>query len=308
MDKLAVQIRRKRLSLQFFYGADGFLSGIEFDGKRTDMPTISDVVDLIARARYVGTKNTWQDAENLDATLGYTSYIWIPEDVYKIKTLKLHVYAEKFRAYSKSALSKNLGAKTSSSETPTHSHYVSGQTAQSSGAHDHVVNNVWEPTSNVCPSVSQMRAHSHTGVTEGYDSTSPAGGSGGHSHSYYRTEDLKTGGVHTHSVSGVTSGSGAGPHSHTVTLGSHDHNIDFGIYEEAITGRTLSAKLYDPDGNLLKDFGVVTTGEDDVELDLSDYFETLKYGTYELRLTASGRLRVRLVYYELGVMFAHTFI
>ena len=289
VDKLAVQIRRKRLNLQFIYGADGFLREIEFEGKRADMPTISDIVDLIARARYVGTKNTWQDAENLDATLGYTSYIWIPEEVYKIKTLKLHVYAEQFRAYSKAT----------KTATPSHAHSVSGQTAESSGSHSHVVNNVWEPTSKVCPSVTQMRAHSHTGVTKDYDSTSDTGGSQGHSHSYYRTEDLETGGVHSHAVSGVTSGSGAGVHG---------HDIDYGIYEEGIAGKTLSAKLYDPDGNLLKDLGVVTTGEDDVELDLSDYFETLKYGTYELRLTASGRLRVRLVYYELGIMFAHTFI
>jgi hypothetical protein len=111
---------------------------------------------------------------------------------------------------------------------------------------------------------------------------------------------------HTHDVNigTVTSASGAGSHSHDVTIDAHTHDIDFGIYEEDITGRTLSAKLYDPDGNVLKDFGTVLTGEDNDVLDLSEYFENLKYGMYRLVLTASGRLRARLVFYELCKMYA----
>ena len=34
-------------------------------------------------------KNTWQDAENLDDTHGYTSYIWIPEETLTYGMYKL---------------------------------------------------------------------------------------------------------------------------------------------------------------------------------------------------------------------------
>ena len=47
MDRLTVFRRgRKRLNLQFIYGAEDVLTGIEVDGKRADMPTIMDIVDL----------------------------------------------------------------------------------------------------------------------------------------------------------------------------------------------------------------------------------------------------------------------
>ena len=55
-------------------------------------------------AVYTSVKNTWQDAENLDNTHGYITYIWILEETYKVDVMKLHVYSEKFRAHSKSAL------------------------------------------------------------------------------------------------------------------------------------------------------------------------------------------------------------
>jgi len=132
-------------------------------------------------------------------------------------------------------------------------------------------------------------------------------GSGGASHTHTvsgQTAEATTDHTHDVAIGTVTSASGGGSHSHDVDLPDHTHPIDFGIYEEAITGRTLSAALYDPNGNLVHDFGVVTTGEDDEILDLSPYFETLQYGTWRLELTASGRLRARLLYYELCKMYA----
>jgi len=77
-----------------------------------------------------------------------------------------------------------------------------------------------------------------------------------------------------------------------------------GVSEEAITGRTLSVAIFDPNGILLQDFGVVTTGEDAVILDLSWYFSTLKTGYYILALSASGRLTARVLIYELCKMYA----
>jgi prophage tail gpP-like protein len=87
----------------------------------------------------------------------------------------------------------------------------------------------------------------------------------------------------------------------TGTGTSHVHDIDYGIYEEDIAGRTLSAELFDPNDISLHDFGVITTGEDDAELDLTQYFDPIVTGgahpTYKLVLTASGRIRARTINY-----------
>ena len=307
-------------------------------------PPDPDMPDYV-RAVYTSVKNTWQDAENLDDIHGYTSYIWIPEETFKVDVMKLHVWAEKFRAHSKSALAG--GAKVVSSETAigshTHAVVVGTKTSVGGGAHDHGVTGA--TSSATTPNHTHDVAIGGTTSTESavnypvvaslnYGSECGAGKCvvgvntalvplASHTHDVnYGTKTSEAGGAsHTHTVSGqttnveadhvhnvnigtVTSASGGGSHSHNVELPDHTHPIDFGIYEEDITGRTLSAILYDPDGNLVKDFGVVCTGEDSVILDLSEYFETLKYGTWRLELTASGRIRARLLYYELCKMYA----
>ena len=311
---------------------------------------MSDMPDY-THAIYTSVKNTWQDAENLDDTHGYITYIWIPEETYKVDLMKLHIYSEQFRAYSKTVKAGGGVVKTSSA----------------GGAHGHTVTGVTSGASSTSTTVGGgAHSHSVTGVTSGASSESTTVGGGGlHHHKmfqYYGAEtgdprlrvffcsdivggmvgvvftsqqdvDLYTWSVninhthgmqHTHSVSGQTavavgnhahgmqhthtvSGQTAVAvtnHTHTVTLDDHTHEIDFGIYEEAITGRTLSGILYDPDGNVLEDFGVILTGEDSDILDLTDHFETLNYGMYKMVLSASGRLRARLVFYELCKMYA----
>jgi hypothetical protein len=387
-------------------------------------------------AVYTSVKNTWQDAENLDNAHGYISYIWIPEETYKVDLMKLRIYAEKFRAHSKSALagggttkttSAGGGVKKTSEGGGAHEHSVTGvtsgpsseETSEGGGAHEHSVTGVTSgPSSEETSEGGGAHSHSVTGVTSstesakikglevsgelqtGYmfssserttsgpsatatiqvpnlgvcpnghpycqfkDSTTHHPASSAHTHevpslrsftfpesgdyAWFADADhthsvsgqtatavgTHTHGIaHTHSVSGQTatavgththgiahthsvSGQTAtavgththevilDDHTHEVTLEDHTHDIDFGIYEEAITGRTLSAVLYDPDGNVLKDFGVILTGEDSDILDLTDYFETLKYGMYKVVLSASGRLRTRLVFYELCKMYA----
>jgi len=280
------------------------------------------------RAVYTSVKNTWQDAENLDETHGYTSYIWIPEETFKVDVLKLAVFAEKFRAYSKAALSKDLGTKTSG-PSGGHSHSVSGVTTSSGGGvtrtttyttpshtHDVVIGATTSAATglfyHMAYKVDSVIAHDsgyligsysgkdfpsteHTHTVDFGTKTTESGG-GSHRHSVTIPS-------HTHQVSGQTT-STVDDHTHNVPIGSHNHEIDFGIYEEDITGRTLSAKLYDPSGTLVKDFGVITSGEESVTLDLTSYFEELKYGFWRLELTASGRLRARLLYYELCKMYA----
>jgi len=229
----------------------------------------------------VNIKNMWQDAENLDAVHGYTSYIWIPDETLEIKLLKLHVYAEKFRAYSKGAASGGYSVPTTSSGG-----YSVETSTGGGGGHIHKIFAYYadggEEALRIFYGV-KLDAQS-VGVVftcaEAVDL-------------YSWSTDIN----HAHDVTIPN-------HTHTVTIPNHTHPIEYGIYEEAIAGRTLSAKLYDPDDVLLKDFGVIITGEDDLILDLSDYFETLQYGMFRLELTASSRLRARLIYYELCAMSA----
>ena len=315
---------------------------------------MSDMPDYV-RALYTSVKNTWQDAENLDDTHGYTTYVWIPEETYKVDIMKLHVFAEKFRAYSKAAASGGgtvvtsaagggttvtseytsiphthdvtIGNHTHNVTIPNHTHDVNigTKTSTSESTLKHIIAeapetgtftpdaymDVFDVNGAIIASINVKRYATATPYT--------IGDAQAHSHNVnYGTKTSSAGGGTTvTSAAGggttVTSASGGGSHSHNVTIPNHTHDvtipnhthgIDYGIYEEGISGRTLSAILYDPDGNLLKDFGVVCTGEDSQVIDLSDYFSTLKYGMYRLELSASGRLRARLVFYELCKMYA----
>ena len=268
-------------------------------------PEDPDMPDYV-RAVYTSVKNTWQDAENLDDTHSYISYIWIPEETFKVDIMKLWVFAEKFRAYSKSALAGGAQTKTSAAGG-SHSHTVTGATSSATSPnHTHgIVGDTGEPSERVTVLTYQVRELlAHDGGNLIADWVSLNGAAGGyHIHNYGSLTTESGGASHTHTVSGQTA-EAVTDHTHTVTISDHTHEIDFGIYEEAITGRTLSAILYDPDGNVLKDFGVVLTGEGNEVINLSSYFATLAYGMYRMVLSASGRLRARLVFYELCKMYA----
>ena len=242
-------------------------------------------------------KNTWQDAENLDDAHGYTSYIWIPEETYSVVVMKLAVFTEKFRAYSKSALAGGGTVVTSTVVTPSHTHdvHIGAETTTSEQEHRHYISTeIYEGS--ITPD-GYMRIR---GIDDDYRVLVPVKIEGSGWVSTYESADPHS---HTVNFGTKTTASGGGSHSHDVDIPDHTHDIDFGIYEEDITGRTLSAKLYDPDGNLLHDFGTILTGEGNVTLDLTGYFATLKYGFYRVELSASGRMRVRLVFYELCRMY-----
>ena len=288
---------------------------------------MSDMPDY-THAVYTSVKNTWQDAENLDDTHGYITYIWIPEETYKVDLMKLHVYSEQFRAYSKTvkaggatvktssaggAHSHSVTGATSSYVTPNHTHDVEigGVTSVASGDHHHAMFHYYQDGT---LGTDRMYFGKKAGFaadiivtlkTDSAETCYTYGPSGTHTHNVNigTKTSASGGGSHAHTVSGQTAETVTN-HTHTITLTDHTHEIDFGIYEEAITGRTLSAILYDPDGNELEDFGVILTGEDSDIIDLTDYFETLNYGMYKMVLSASGRLRARLVFYELCKMYA----
>lgn len=289
---------------------------------------MSDMPDY-THAIYTSVKNTWQDAENLDGSHGYTTYIWIPEETYQVDLMKLHIYSEQFRAFSTGAAAGGAAVKTSSgggvhnhtvtgatssAVTPSHTHQViigEKTSAGSGGAHRHKIFDYFGDT------VGDPRLRVFYGTKSDSD---PVGVvftiaenvdlySWTYNDAHTHIIDIATptsesgGGNHSHTVSGQTTSEQAN-HTHTVTLTNHTHDIVYGIYEEDITGRTLSAILYDPDGNVLENFGVILTGEDSDIIDLTDHFETLEYGMYKMVLSASGRLRARLVFYELCKMYA----
>ena len=263
-------------------------------------PKYKDLPDNV-EALYVNTKNTWQDAENLDATHDYISYMWIPEEMFSVKIMKLRVFPEKFRAYSQ-ATKVTL---------PTHSHTLKLLTTTSAGggAHSHSVTGVTstpadEGIDGYLPT-SFDTLWAHTTSDPGSSVKGFYAVQGNYAAAFCRLE-------HKHSVSGQTAVA-VGTHTHTVDFtakttddggGEHDHEIKYGIYEETPTGITVSAELYDPKDNLLEKWDPLTTYPTPVTLDLTEYFKDLKYGHYYLKLTVSGRMRVRLVYYELGIMFA----
>jgi len=171
-------------------------------------------------------KNTWQDAENLDGTHGYTSYIWIPEETYSVVVMKLAVFTEKFRAYSKTTLAGG-GVVATSSETGNHSHSVSATTT--AGATVGYAGKIITSSVQLYAHKSVDPSSSLEEFTAAKDTLSKA----------WTDQD------HKHNVSGQTTDT-KGKHYHTVDIPDHTHDIDFGIYEEDITGRTLSAQLYDP--------------------------------------------------------------
>jgi len=259
-------------------------------------PRYMDLPDYTV-AMYTNVKNTWQDAENLDDAHGYTSYIWIPTETHSVIVMKLAVFTEKFRAYSTGAASGGGTVVTSTAVTPNHTHDVNigTKTSAAAGAHRHTMFK-WRSNTPVTASEREYEVYTSPTTSMRVNVWTE------------NAEDMLTfeeAPSHTHDVDigTVTSASGGGSHSHDVTIPDHTHPISFGIYEEDISGRTLSAQLYDPDGNLLHDFGTILTGEGNVTLDLTSYFSTLKYGFYRVELSASGRMRVRLVFYELCRMY-----
>jgi len=186
-----------------------------------------------------------------------------------------------------------IGTVTSASGGGAHSHQVSGQTTDTIDDHTHDVN------IGTVTSAAGGGAHSHSVSGQTTDTIDD------HTHTVNigTVTSASGGGSHSHQVSGQTT-STVDHHTHDVPIGSHSHEIDFGIYEEDIAGRTLSAKLYDPSGALVKNFGVILTGEGKKVLDLTEYFKELKIGFWRLELTASARLRCRLLFYELCKMYA----
>ncbi|GAJ13876.1 unnamed protein product, partial [marine sediment metagenome] len=215
-------------------------------------PECSDMPDH-SFAILVPNKNTWQDAENIDQTHPYISYIWIPEETQSVQIMKAHIWAEKFRAYSKGAAAGGATVVASASGGKSHAHTVDYGTKTSVGGGEHrhmmfdYLNDIVDGVDRhyICKDVAGALSHVYIRADEAED--------------LYSIETVVD---HTHNVViGADTSTYVTPsHTHNVTIPNHTHNITYGIYEEAIAGKKLSAALYDKDGNLLHNFAVIITG------------------------------------------------
>jgi len=105
---------------------------------------------LFHRPKFV---NTFQDAENVDATHPYYLYIWIPDEVAAVRNMRCKLYVEKYRTYLDLA------------ESATHTHSIGA-----SGGHDHDIDSQitgipsspdWNHTHNISSHSSDAETHTH---------------------------------------------------------------------------------------------------------------------------------------------------
>jgi len=93
-------------------------------------------------------------------------------------------------------------------------------------------------------------------------------------------------------------------HAHDVVLGSHTHATHSGIDEDAVLATAnVSCILYDPSDNIEHNFGIVQTGEGDVELDLTTYFRPInERGLWYLVFSIDAdEARLRLMFMQEGI-------
>jgi len=195
------------------------------------------------------------EADNVDATHPLEMEFYIPPeaiDMGKLQIKEAHIALKlkPFRAYSTGAAAgggqttsagggqtTSAGGGQTSSGGSSHSHTISGQTAESSGAHRHKMFDGTDTYSWENPPYKQfMYARTSGGGITGSYQIGRASSSG---EAPYTWEEV---GGHTHSVTGTTSSSESS-HTHTVSNHAHDvydhthsvvnhtHGISYGIYE-----------------------------------------------------------------------------
>lgn len=194
-------------------------------------------------------------ADNVDSTHPLKMKFYIPPEAVdmgklQIKEAKVALTLEAFRTYSTGVAAgggqttsagggqtTSAGGGQTSSGGSSHSHTISGQTAESSGAHRHKMFDGTDTDSWSDPPYKQyMYARTSGGGITGSYQIGRASSSG---EAPYTWEEV---GGHTHSVSGTTSSSESS-HTHTVSNHAHDvydhthsvtnhtHGISYGIYE-----------------------------------------------------------------------------
>ena len=240
----------------------------------------------------------WQDheEENVDATHPLTLSVYIPEDAKLIDRAFLRLKLLAFRSYS-----GTVAAGGSSTET-----------SAAGGDHRHKVfdymGGVWDEY--VAFNTDTAAAHNHgftvggfyaLGTTDPHDTTEFSA-SGSHAHEYnyplitMRALKSATGDDFWNVGIGVPSGytediwtyGASGDHAHDVTIPSHVHDIDHGIYEDTPAANvTVTINGTDRTAALGGGAGFVA---DQDSLDIMRYL-AVGWNTIELRSSQLGRIQ-----------------
>jgi len=168
------------------------------------------ISDVYAQGATNIDSNDYQD--NCDATHPAVIEFYIPEDCVRVNECWLSYKCEKFRAYEKGATAKDLGTVSISQNT-------SGQSSINTteiGAHQHTYGEI--------------------------DTTEADGSTGLHKHAILR-DNTWSGGNHSHGMEHTH------PIDHSHVIGEHNHEIEYGIFEEETLPTSLNIKV---DGSIIE--------------------------------------------------------
>jgi hypothetical protein len=206
--------------------------------------------------------DTIQLADNVDSTHGLKLKFYIDDGMISVRKVMLNFTLEKFRAYSKGALSEVIPLTTTETQS---------FTAQSTSP---------EGTSGVSQTEGFYFAtggHNH-GIAPGTELMISGGGavtwvaSGAHQHSFALSD-------HYHSFTVPT-------HLHDIDMPAHEHGIDYGIYEDTfatgvqiiIDGIPRGSTYYGSENNV----------------NITEWISTVGWHTVELTSTQLGRINASL--------------
>ena len=244
-------------------------------------------------------------ADNVDTTHKLKMKFYIPDETLSIRQIKLNFSLEAFRAYSTSADSENLGTVSisddvTSSSGQSHSHSVSFGTKTSgsssvstttySGSHRHSIFVVGSTGSygtkrylscfKNLPGSSTASIAVETNASQ-YDTLYTYGAADEHRHEMSHTHNVEVGTKTSTSESTHKHGMA---HSHD--LGSHSHDIVYGIYEST---SATDCKVY---VNGTERLGPYNTDQDN--LDLSSWITTSGWQTVEISSDSLGRINASI--------------
>ncbi|QSF43251.1 hypothetical protein [Paenibacillus tianjinensis] len=227
-----------------------------------NMSLVSKTGDIVLNEDGIVQTDTIQLAENVDSTHGLKLKFYIDEGMISVRKVMLNFSLEKFRAYSKGALSKVIDLHTTESSTSIVT--SSGPTGGSGTA-------VTEG------SYTASGGHNH-GISPGTQLATAGGGSvtwvasGGHQHAVVMAD-------HQHSVIIL-------PHEHDITMPAHDHGIDYGIYESTFATDVQIIIDGVPRGS--------TYNSSENNVNITEWISTVGWHTVELTSTQLGRINASL--------------
>ncbi|WP_342477778.1 hypothetical protein NYE24_00535 [Paenibacillus sp. FSL H7-0350] len=249
--------------------------------RSSDLRLISKTGDIVLNEDGIVQTDTIQLADNVDSTHGLKLKFYLDDGLISVKAVKLNFTLEKFRAYSKGALSETIALdSTNNSETI-------GRTTESAAIdlHSTLPENV-TGLSQTDGFYTSTGGHNH-GIPAGTVFKDINGvprtwvPSGGHQHQVILD-------AHSH---GITVPSHAHdftipPHTHSISMPPHAHGIDYGIYESTfasgvrvVVDGVIRGSIYNASEN---------------NVDITEWIQTTGWHTVELTSTQLGRVNSSL--------------